>query len=68
MHYLVYIRYLWFEHADNENHEKNIPSVMYNIFHDGMANWLGSPDGTASTVALQVFAFHLQSADCQNEI
>ena len=22
--------------ANNENHEKNIPSVMYNIFHDGM--------------------------------
>jgi hypothetical protein len=23
----------------NENHEENIPSVMYKIFHDGMAYW-----------------------------
>ena len=39
-----------FEHAQRESRE-NIPSVMY-IFHDGMAYWLGSLDGTADSPSM----------------
>jgi hypothetical protein len=46
-----------FEHAQRESRGKCIPSVMYNIFHDGMAYWLWSLDGTADSPSMLSYAF-----------